>query len=172
MRCPRCNAADTKVVDSREVRDGVRRRRECTGCGFRFTTRERFDFAPLLVVKRNGRVESFDRSKIVAAVKLVTGKRPVSLAAIEALAFEVERSFMTVGNEVRIPSWEIARAVRRELERLDPVAARRFGASYQEGEGGRLEKLDALPARTPARQLALFDEGQAPRQKEGSKPLP
>ena len=157
VKCPRCSAADTKVVDSREVRDGVRRRRECGGCGFRFTTRERFDFAPITVQKRGGRTEAFDRAKIVAAVKLVVGKRPVSLAVIEGLAFDVERSFMSVTGEAKVASAEIARVVTRELTKLDPIAGRRFGASYHEGEGGAYAKLDPGERHPPtAGQLSLF----------------
>ncbi len=160
MKCPRCNAADTKVVDSREVRDGVRRRRECAGCGFRFTTRERFDFAPITVLKRSGRAEPFDRAKIVTSVSHVIAKRPVSLAAIEQLSFEIERSFMSVSGDARVPSSEIAAAVARELAKLDPVAARRYAASYAEIAGGGLTKLEA-PAtsgeRPATRQLGLFD---------------
>jgi transcriptional repressor NrdR len=158
VKCPRCSAADTKVVDSREVRDGVRRRRECAGCGFRFTTRERFDFAPLTVQKRAGRTEAFDRAKIVAAVKLVVGKRPVSLATIEQLGFDVERAFMSVTGEAKVASAEIARAVTRELTKLDPIAGRRFGASYHEEAGGAYAKLETGVERPhPAGQLSLFD---------------
>ena len=162
MKCPRCNADDTKVVDSREVKDGVRRRRECAGCGFRFTPRERFDFAPITVQKRGGRTEAFDRAKIVGAVRLVVGKRPVSLATIEQLAFEVERSFMSVSGEAKVASAEIARLVARELARLDPIAGRRFAASYHEDAGGAYEKLETGVERPhPAGQLALFDEPSA-----------
>jgi transcriptional repressor NrdR len=158
VKCPRCSAADTKVVDSREVRDGVRRRRECAGCGFRFTTRERFDFAPITVQKRGGRTEAFDRAKIVAAVKLVVGKRPVSLATIEQLAFDVERSFMTVTGEAKVASSEIARTVSKELTKLDPIAGRRFGASYHEEAGGAYAKLETGVERPHvAGQLSLFD---------------
>jgi transcriptional repressor NrdR len=158
VKCPRCSAADTKVVDSREARDGVRRRRECAGCGFRFTTRERFDFAPITIQKRGGRTEPFDRAKIVAAVKLVVGKRPVSLATIEQLAFDVERSFMTVTGEAKVASAEIARTVTQELTKLDPIAGRRFGASYHEGDGGAYAKLETGVERPRGvAQLSLFD---------------
>jgi transcriptional repressor NrdR len=157
VKCPRCTAADTKVIDSREVREGVRRRRECVACGYRFTTRERFDFAPISVQKRNGRAEPFDRGKIVTAVKLVVGKRPVSLAAIEALAFDVERAFMSVAGDAKVGTAEIARTVARELTRLDPIAGRRFAASYHETDAGQLAKLDTGEAKPAARQLPLFD---------------
>jgi transcriptional repressor NrdR len=164
VKCPRCSAADTKVVDSREVRDGVRRRRECAGCGFRFTTRERFDFTPIMVQKRTGRTEPFDRSKVVTAVSRVVGKRPVSLAAIEALSFEVERAFMSLSGEARVASSEIARVVARELEKLDPIAARRYAASYAEIDGGGFAKLETVEAggRPTTRQLSLF-ESPGPR---------
>ncbi len=162
MKCPRCNADDTKVVDSREVKDGVRRRRDCTGCGFRFTTRERFDFAPITVQKRGGRTEPFDRAKIVAGVKLAVGKRPVSLASIEKLAFDVESSFMSVSGEAKVASSEIARTITRELTKLDPIAGRRFGAGYHEDAEGAYEKLETGVERPqPAGQLALFDEPSA-----------
>jgi transcriptional repressor NrdR len=159
VKCPRCSAADTKVVDSREVKDGVRRRRECTGCGFRFTTRERFDYTPVTVVKRAGKTEVFDRAKIVKAIARVVGKRPVPLAALEQLSFDVERAFMSLPGDPKVSSTDIARAVGRELRKLDAVAARRFLASYVEGEGDALVKLEGEPgpAKPAARQLNLFD---------------
>jgi len=159
VKCPRCSAADTKVVDSREVRDGVRRRRECTGCGFRFTTRERFDFTPVTVVKRSGKTEVFDRGKIVKALGRVVGKRPVPLAQLEQLSFDVERVFMSLPGDPRVSTAEIARTVARELGRLDAVAARRFLASYVEGEGGALTKPEGEvgEARPATRQLPLFE---------------
>jgi transcriptional repressor NrdR len=147
-------------VDSREVRDGVRRRRECTGCSFRFTTRERFDFTPVTVVKRAGKTEVFDRGKIIKAVGRVVGKRPVPLAAIEQLSFDVERAFMSLGGDPRVASTEIARSVGRELTKLDAVAGRRFLASYLEADAGALTKLEgeAAPERPAgSRQLGLFD---------------
>jgi transcriptional repressor NrdR len=158
MKCPRCNAADTKVVDSREVRDGVRRRRECTGCGFRFTTRERFDFTPVTVVKRSGRTEVFDRAKIVKAVTRVAGKRQVALAAIEQLSFDVERAFMSLSGDPRVTTGQIAWVVAQELRKLDAVAARRFRASYEEGGAATLVKpeAEAAPERPATRQLELF----------------
>src|SRR4030067_2602459 len=99
MRCPVCGHEESKVLDSRPVLDGraIRRRRECLGCERRFTTYERADMAPLMVVKRDGRREPFDRAKVQAGVVRACGKRPVSMDAVEALVDEVERGVRQQG---------------------------------------------------------------------------
>src|SRR5213078_3905258 len=102
MRCPYCAADDDKVVDSRSAEDGaaVRRRRECLACGRRFTTFERLDEVPLLVVKRGGHREPFDRAKVVSGLRAACKNRPVGGEQLEAVGMEVEEALRLEGPEV------------------------------------------------------------------------
>ena len=95
MRCPQCDATENRVVDTRASRGGraVRRRRECTVCGARFTTYEYVEERPIQVLKRSGAIEDFDRSKLLRSVKVACAKRPVSLAQMEALVDDIEDVF-------------------------------------------------------------------------------
>jgi transcriptional repressor NrdR len=131
VRCPRCSGLDDKVVDSRAVDDGsaTRRRRECLSCHQRFTTYERLDEVPMMVVKRSGQREPFDASKIVAGLRAASKNRPVSAARIEALATEVEEALRLEGPEVA--SGAIGRAVLQRLRDLDEVAYLRFASVYK-----------------------------------------
>lgn len=132
MRCPACSSDDDKVVDSRTAEDGaaIRRRRECLGCGRRFTTYERLEEAPLVVLKRSGQRSPFDRAKIVAGVRAAAKNRPVPEEAMEALAAEIEEAMRLEGLEVR--SEQIGRAVLDRLRSLDEVAYLRFVSVYKE----------------------------------------
>lgn len=131
MRCPRCAGLDDKVVDSRSSEDGsaIRRRRECLSCGRRFTTYERLEEVPLVVVKRSGQRQLFDRAKVVAGVAAAAKNRPVRREQMDALAAEVEETLKLEGNEVR--SEQIGRAVLSQLRSLDPVAYVRFASVYK-----------------------------------------
>lgn len=132
MRCPRCGVDEDHVVDSRSARDGraVRRRRECLGCGERFTTFESVEHHPLLVVKRDGERVAFDRDKIVHGIARACEKRPVPLAEMEAVAERVERHLE--GEDAReVPSQRIGELVMRELRGLDEVAYVRFASVYR-----------------------------------------
>jgi len=131
MRCPLCAADDDKVIDSRGAEDGsaIRRRRECLACGRRFTTFERVEEVPLVVVKRSGSVVPFDRNRIVAGIKAASKNRPVSEDQMEALAFEVEEQSRLVGNELTTES--IGLAVLEGLRNLDEVAYVRFASVYK-----------------------------------------
>lgn len=131
VRCPRCSALDDKVVDSRAVDDGsaIRRRRECLTCHARFTTYERLDEVPLVVVKRSGQREPFEVSKIVAGLRAASKNRPVGAAQIVAMATEVEEALRLEGPEVA--SGDIGRAVLERLRGLDEVAYLRFASVYK-----------------------------------------
>jgi transcriptional repressor NrdR len=122
---------DDKVVDSRAADDGsaVRRRRECLGCATRFTTFERLEETPLVVVKSDGTEQPFDRSRIVAGVALATKGRPVDDMTIENLASEVEEVVRLEGTQVT--SERIGQAVLELLARLDGVSALRFASVYK-----------------------------------------
>src|SRR5579875_59535 len=131
MRCPRCASFDDKVVDSRASEDGsaIRRRRECLSCGRRFTTYERLEEVPLVVIKRSGQRQLFDRTKVVAGVAAAAKNRPVRRDQMDALAAEVEETLKLEGNEVR--SEQIGRAVLSQLRATDQVAYLRFASVYK-----------------------------------------
>jgi transcriptional repressor NrdR len=128
-----CRAPDSRVVDSRLGKDGdaVRRRRHCDGCGHRFTTYERVELTLPMVVKKDGRRQSFDRAKIVSGLTRACEKRPVSTDTIEALATRIERQIMERG-ESEIASREIGEALMATLHDLDAVAYVRFASVYRE----------------------------------------
>jgi transcriptional repressor NrdR len=131
VRCPACSSLDDKVVDSRVADDGaaIRRRRECLGCGRRFTTFERLEELPLVVVKRSGQRQPFDRAKVVAGVRAAAKNRPIAAAAMEALAAEVEEQIRLEGPEVSTE--QVGRAVLDRLRGLDDVAYLRFASVYK-----------------------------------------
>lgn len=140
MRCPHCEHEESKVLDSRPVEEGaaIRRRRECLNCGRRFTTYERVDHVPLMVVKRDERREPFNREKVLAGLVRATGKRPVSIDALEALVDEVEREIRNRG-EREITSEAVGTMVMERLRHLDDVAFVRFASEHR-----RFEDVDVL----------------------------
>ena len=131
MRCPACASLDDKVVDSRTTDDGtaVRRRRECLDCATRFTTFERLEETPLVVVKSSGDEVPFDRAKIIAGVALAAKGRPVDDLRIDALAADVEDIVRLEGT--RVTTERIGRAVLEALARIDGVSALRFASVYK-----------------------------------------
>jgi transcriptional repressor NrdR len=131
VRCPWCGAADDRVVDSREVEQGsaIRRRRECSSCSRRFTTYERAGGAVVVVLKRSGQREPFERRKVVAGVRAACKNRPVDLDAIEMLATDVEEVVRSSGPE--ITSEGVGRTVLERLRALDDVASVRFASVYK-----------------------------------------
>jgi len=132
MICPFCGTNEDKVIDSREAAEGaaVRRRRECLKCQRRYTTYERLEESPLLVVKRDGRRESFDRKKILSGVLKACEKRPIPMDQMEAIVDEVERE---IGRqfEKEVSSVEIGQRVMERLAQLDDVAYVRFASVYR-----------------------------------------
>lgn len=133
MRCPFCDFEDTKVIDSRLGKEGnnIRRRRECIQCGRRFTTYERVEETLPLVVKKDGRREPFDRTKIIAGMQRACEKRPVSIETIEKMADRLELSFQESG-EKEIDSSRIGTAVMEALHEIDEVAYVRFASVYRQ----------------------------------------
>jgi transcriptional repressor NrdR len=131
MHCPSCQADDTKVVDSRLAEDGtaVRRRRQCSSCSYRFTTFERTEEVPLVVVKSDGSTAPFDRHKIVNGVRAATKGRSVSEEQIDQLAAEVDDEVRLTGGEVTTS--RIGLAVLDRLRVLDEVAYLRFASVYK-----------------------------------------
>jgi transcriptional repressor NrdR len=132
MKCPYCGHLGDKVVDSRESKEGevIRRRRECLDCGRRFTSYERIDEIPYMVVKKDGRRERFERQKLVAGLLKACEKRPVRVAALEAIADRVEAALQEKP-EREISTEEVGATVMRELKQLDKVAFVRFASVYR-----------------------------------------
>ena len=132
MKCPYCAHLGDKVVDSRESREGevIRRRRECLGCGKRFTSYERIDEIPYMVVKKDGTRERFERQKLIAGLLKACEKRPVSVAALEGVADRVESTLQDRA-EKETATAEIGAFVMQELKRLDKVAYVRFASVYR-----------------------------------------
>ncbi len=147
MRCPRCGHPDSMVLNSRHSEDGavIRRRRQCTACGERFTTRERAEEGPFVVVKKDGRREVFDRGKILRGLLVACEKRPVPLAQLEQLVVEVEAELRR-RYEGEVPSEEIGEAVMTRLQGLDQVAYVRFASVYRQFQDIQRfkEELDRL----------------------------
>ena len=132
MKCQYCSCLDSKVIDSRPTDDGnsIRRRRECTNCGRRFTTYEKVELSPLFVVKRDGRRESFDSQKIKAGILHACDKLPVSMQQIDEIVTRVEqRAYSSMDGEIQ--SEKIGDMVMSELKELNDVAYVRFAAVYR-----------------------------------------
>ena len=137
MRCPHCGGFDDKVVDSRTLANGdaIRRRRECIGCGYRFTSYERTEDRQFMVIKRSGRREPFDRAKIERGVTRALEKRPVSQMGIESLVNEIEDKVAIMGKESHeIDASVIGDLVLEKLSCLDKVAYIRFASVYRHFE--------------------------------------
>lgn len=133
MRCPACQYNGTRVVDSRPVDDNkeIRRRRECESCSFRFTTFERIEETPLIVVKKEGSREEFTREKVLRGLIRACEKRPVSLDQLEELVMDIEKELRRVGNaEVR--SEDVGEMVMDRLAKIDEVAYVRFASVYRQ----------------------------------------
>ncbi len=133
MKCAYCGHMGDKVVDSRESREGdvIRRRRECLECGRRFTSYERVDEVPYMVIKKDGRRERFERQKLIAGLLKACEKRPVTVSALEAIADRVE-STLQDRPEKEISTDEIGTSLMLELKLLDKVAYVRFASVYRD----------------------------------------
>jgi transcriptional repressor NrdR len=147
LKCPFCRDLENKVIDSRLTQEGdvIRRRRECLQCHRRFTTYERAEEALPMVVKKDGRRESFDRMKVAAGLKRACEKRPVGIEAIEGVIDRIERTLQERG-EKEVPSSVVGEAVMRELHALDTVAYVRFASVYRSFQdiGEFMEELEQL----------------------------
>ncbi|MBI3286888.1 MAG: transcriptional repressor NrdR [Chloroflexi bacterium] len=130
MRCPYCAHLETKVIDTRETSESIRRRRECLNCQQRFTTYERVAKAHLSVVKRTGEREEFDLEKLAAGIRKAVAKRPVPPETPEVLAKEIEAELLDLGR-AELDSGLIGSLVMRRLRELDDVAYVRFASVYR-----------------------------------------
>jgi len=133
MRCPSCYYNGTRVIDSRPVDEGrsIRRRRECEECGYRFTTFEKVEEIPLIVVKKGGNREEFNREKILRGLIKACEKRPVALEELEKITIEVERELRNIGIS-EIHSERIGEMVMDRLAEIDEVAYVRFASVYRQ----------------------------------------
>ncbi|MBS1785787.1 MAG: transcriptional repressor NrdR [Acidobacteria bacterium] len=182
MRCPFCGHLEDKVVDSRESREGeaIRRRRECLACSRRFTSYERVEEVPIVVVKKDGRREPFDRAKLLKGLLAACQKRPVSLARLEDLATDIQAKLLERPDR-EIRARDLGEVVMDELKGLDQVAYVRFASVYRDfkdlpdfvkaleevlihREGGSPAPAAPRVPLTPAVETPLFSE-EAPRPK-------
>lgn len=133
MKCPTCKYHNTRVIDSRPVEDGraIRRRRECESCGYRFTTFERVEESPLIVIKKDGNREEFSRDKILRGLVKACEKRPVPLKQLEDLTAEIEREIRNIGVP-EIKSESIGEMVMDKLAKIDEVSYVRFASVYRQ----------------------------------------
>jgi len=145
MRCPYCTSQDSRVIDSREADDGIRRRRECNSCGERFTTYERPQVAGLLVVKKDGRREEYTREKLLLGIRKACEKRPLAAGTLEGVVDEIEAVLNEQGL-AEVSSRSIGEMVMGHLRQLDQIAYIRFASVYHQFADldDLKEELDAL----------------------------
>ncbi len=154
MKCPYCREIENKVIDSRMTKEGnaVRRRRECLGCDHRFTTYERVEEVPLVLIKKDGRREAFDRTKVLAGMQRACEKRNISINTLEEFVDELSRELQEMG-EKEIPSSVVGSRIMTKLHELDDVAYVRFASVYREFKDindfmSELKDLLAAPEKT------------------------
>lgn len=152
MRCPKCGCQEDKVIDSRASREGatIRRRRECAGCAFRFTTYEEIEHEELMVIKRDGRREALSRDKLLSGIRKACQKRPISLQAMEQLVDRIFEQLLT-RYEHELPAEELGKMVMDGLRELDQVAYVRFASVYRRFQEAtdfvqEVKKLEAVPS--------------------------
>lgn len=164
MKCPFCEASNARVIDTREVSDGIRRRRECQECHQRFTTYERVARVNLLVVKRDQSRQSFDRDKLLQSMQAACSKRPVSADALEDAAREIEAELYALGRS-EVESLTIGELVMERLREIDDVAYVRFASVYRRFAhvDHMVEEIDALRERK-RREEELKNQMQLPLQ--------
>ena len=164
MHCPYCNHDDSKVVDSRDSGDGIRRRRECLRCGLRHTTYERVQTRALLVIKRDGRREEFNRDKLWTSLTKACAKRPLPTGSIEKMVEEIEAHLADSGRS-ETPAKAIGELVMDRLKKMDRVAYIRFASVYRDFRDIETfkEEIEALlepreSTGVPSNQLSFLDE--------------
>ncbi len=164
MLCPHCGHKESKVIDSRDAADGIRRRRECLGCSQRFTTYERVQANAALVVKRDGRREEFSREKLFTSVRLACAKRPLPTGALDRLVNDIEAHIRRSGRS-EVPSSTIGELVMERLKALDRVAYIRYASVYRD-----FADLETFKAELE-RELAAREGAAAPRNQPPLFPL-
>jgi transcriptional repressor NrdR len=160
MRCPYCGETESRVIDSRPVGEGVRRRRKCSNCGARFTTYERVQPSNVFIVKKDGRREEYSRDKLYAGIRKACEKRPLPTGAIDKLVDSIESDIYKAG-KAEIPSSLIGDLGMGGLEKLDHIAYIRFASVYREFTDitqlkQEIDNLTEGGAATPSNQLPLL----------------
>ena len=166
MKCPYCGYSDSKVIDSRDINDGIRRRRQCLSCSARFTTYERLQPVSLFVIKKDERREGFSRDKLLSGIRKACEKRPLPTGAVDKLVDEIEAEIYHLGKS-EIPSNVIGDMVMAGLKNLDYIAYIRFASVYREFRDitALKQELDALlgteaEVSQPVSQLTLLPTEQ------------
>jgi transcriptional repressor NrdR len=131
MKCPYCDSEDSRVIDSRDVNDGVRRRRQCLECNSRFTTYERVLLGSLFIVKKDQRREDFSKDKLLAGIRKACEKRPLPAGAVDRLADDIEAELYQLG-KAEVTSYTIGDMVMERLRELDYIAYIRFASIYRD----------------------------------------
>lgn len=158
MKCPYCGHEDSRVTDSRNMDETVRRRRQCLGCGFRFTTYERVQTSKLIIIKKDRRREEFNREKLAGGIRKACEKRPLPTGAVEKLVDDIETELHRLG-KVEIPSSAVGEIVMDRLRELDHIAYIRFASVYRAFAdiGSLKQEVDTLVAGSQlASQLPLI----------------
>jgi transcriptional repressor NrdR len=168
VNCPYCGYNDSKVIDSRDVNDGIRRRRQCLRCDLRFTTYERFERASLFVIKKDGRREEFDREKLLTGIRKACDKRPLASGTVTKLVDDIEAELYQMGKP-EIPSSVIGDLVMARLKKTDHIAYIRFASVYREFADittlkQEVDSLAGHPLKPPADQLPLLPMEELPVQ--------
>jgi len=168
VNCPFCGYNDSKVIDSRDVNDGIRRRRQCLQCDLRFTTYERLQHASLFVIKKDGRREEFNREKLLQGIRKACEKRPLPAGTPDKLADDIEIELYQMG-KAEIPSATVGDVVMERLKKLDHIAYIRFASVYREFEDITTlkEEVDSLAGHSiiaSADQIPLFPIEELPIQ--------
>ena len=168
MHCPYCGHEDSKVTDSRNAENGIRRRRECMRCGLRFTTYERVQSTALLIAKRDGRREDYNREKLTNSIRTACTKRPIPIAIWKKLVEDIEGELQKLGN-AEIRSTAVGEMVMERLRKLDRVAYIRFASVYRDFQD--LESFEEMvrDLRDEPDQLALL-EGTPPQVQPRRRP--
>lgn len=181
MRCPHCGHPDSRVTDSRDTGGEIRRRRECSSCGARFTTYERVQQTALMVEKRDGRREEFNREKMLRSIRLACVKRPLPTGSVDKLVDEIESDLRRIGR-AEIKASRVGEIAMERLKGLDPVAYLRYASVYRDFADldQFLREIQSLETPTPngetggAGQLTLIPEESAappkPRTRRGRRP--
>jgi transcriptional repressor NrdR len=168
VNCPYCGYIDSKVIDSRDINDGIRRRRQCLQCDLRFTTYERLERASLLVIKKDGRREEFNRAKLLTGIRKACDKRPLAGGSVDKLVDEIEGELYQTG-KTEVASSAIGDLVMAKLKKTDHIAYIRFASVYREFEDitALKEAVDSLAGHAiipPADQIPLFPIDELPVQ--------
>ena len=130
MKCPSCGFLDSKVIDSRDIADGIRRRRQCEKCSYRFTTYEKLQLGDIYVIKKDQRREEFDKEKVLRGLRKACEKRPLPAGAVDKIADDIEAQLYSLGKR-EVPGYLIGDMVMEHLKELDNIAYIRFASVYR-----------------------------------------